>query len=264
MAHNQTSLQKQHPLGAGTPGGFLGLRRLFDPKGFAKDFASLTTQNISLDAPNGPTLSPEVTGFSDEGISLLNDLFGRTESLITGQHRDALQGILDAIPQDFDAQRAAGRGQITQQANQLSRTSAQQSARRGLSSGGGQASTASTNLGLGANLARQSLDQDIEDRQSQVAQFKAAIQSNDLSAMTQLLIGTDAARTFGQVGIQGDLASATQAQLSSDDFQDLIRELSDKLDPNAFRQFLDIIGGFASLTGRSRVGFGLSAAGDIL
>lgn len=242
--------QGGHPFGFGTPGGFLGLNKFFDPTGFN----NATTRALETrGSPKSGVLNREVTDLSRQGMNLLQGLFDRNQDFITGQHRDALQGILNAIPQDFDAQRAAGRGQITQQSNQLRQTATQGAARRGLSSGGSQASTASTNLGLGSNLARQSLDQDIENRESQVAQFKAAIESNDLTAMTQLLAGIDAARTFGQVGITGDLASATQAQLSSISNEALIRELSDKLAPDVFQEFIlkfgDILGvkGFSTL-----------------
>lgn len=259
--------------GIGEIGGFLGLRKYLDPAGFQKDFLAAssggTAYNIGdepggINNPNPPTgVAPGVPNLWQQGQSFLDRNQTNITQRLTTDAQNQINAILSAIPQDFGAQRAAGQGQITNQTNQLTNALSQGAARRGLSSGGSQGATAATNVTQGANLQRQSLDQDIANRESQVAQFKAAIQSGSLDKMNAVLTGYDMQHEANQVGLFGDQASAFQAIDDAKKNEAFMADLVSKYGPNIIQILTNLGVDFFNLRGNPMIALGTGAAGQI-
>lgn len=204
----------------------------------------------------------DISNFFSPLTSAINDLPGQIQGFNTqvGGFGSELQSILDTIPQDFEAQRARGLGQVTQQTQDIRNQLTQGAARRGLSSGGSQAATAATNLGTGALQARQGVNQAIENRESEVARFKAAIQSGDIGQQRALINQNNLFGLGIGTQLQGDQTSSALAlqlaQLSSEDLEKQLKAMADASGETIQDLVNRVLGGFFPSAGGARALFG--------
>jgi len=151
---------------------------------------------------------------------------------------------------------------------------------RGLSSGGSQATSAATDIGLGEISARNQARTDLLGQQMDIntaqqrflANLKAGMTAQEAASVSGLSavnaqLGLGQASLLDPTYIPNLIGDVTSAQIGIRQSEELLRRMDELIEagtPDEISRFLtDFLGPLASVSGFSRIGVGLSGLGSI-